>query len=297
MDLGEWLRGLGLGQYEATFREHEIDADVLPDLTEADLEKIGLPLGARKRLMKGIAGLASKEAPPSVGASALPPETSAKARLQQMDLAERRPITVMFCDLVGSTALASQLDAEDWRSMVNAYLDEASRAVTGLGGHVLKRLGDGLMALFGYPQAQENDAERAVRAALAIQRALAELNARNAARSAPELNARVGIESGPVVVEANGEVFGDAPNVAARVEAAAEPGSVLVTLNVQRQVAGLFVAEEQGARELKGVAQPIQLFRIVRASGGGRRAGARALTPFVGRDEETQPAGAPLGAR
>ena len=151
---------------------------------------------------------------------------------------------------------------------------------------MLKKLGDGLMALFGYPHAQENDAERAVRAALAIQRALSDLNARNAANGAPELSARVGIESGPVVVEASGEVFGDAPNVAARVQAAAEPGSVLITLNVQRQVAGLFVAEELGARELKGVSQPVQLFRIVRASGGGRRAGARTLTPFVGREEE-----------
>ena len=192
----------------------------------------------------------------------------------------------MFCDLVGSTSLAAKLDAEDWRNLVNAYLDEASAAVTGLGGHVLKKLGDGLMALFGYPQAQENDAERAVRAALAIQRALADLNARNAAKGAPELSARIGIESGPVVVEATGEVFGDAPNVAARVQAAAEPGSVLITMNVQRQVAGLFVAEEQGARELKGVAEPVQLFRIVRASGGGRRGGARTLTPFVGREEE-----------
>ena len=150
MDLGEWLKDLGLGQYEATFREHEIDADVLPDLTEADLEKIGLPLGARKRLIKGIAGLASKEAPPSAGSPAPPPETSARARLQQMDLAERRPITVMFCDLVGSTNLAAKLDAEDWRNLVNAYLDDASKAVTDLGGHVPKtprRRADGAFRL------------------------------------------------------------------------------------------------------------------------------------------------------
>jgi class 3 adenylate cyclase len=192
----------------------------------------------------------------------------------------------MFCDLVGSTSLAAKLDPEDWRNLVNAYLDEASKAVTALGGHVLKKLGDGLMAIFGYPQAQENDAERAVRAALAIQRALAEINAKNRGKGAPELLARIGIESGPVVVEATGEVFGDAPNVAARVQAAAEPGSVLVTLNVQRQVAGLFVAEGQGARELRGVSEPVQLLRIVRASGGGRRGGARTLTPFVGREEE-----------
>ena len=191
----------------------------------------------------------------------------------------------MFCDLVGSTSLAAQLDPEDWRNLVNAYLDEASAAVTGLGGHVLKKLGDGLMALFGYPHAQENDAERAVRAALVIQRALSDLNNRNAASGAPELFARIGIESGPVVVEAGGEVFGDAPNVAARVQAEAEPGSVLITLNVQRQVAGLFVAEELGARELKGVSEPVELFRIVRAR-RRPRTGARTLTPFVGREEE-----------
>jgi predicted ATPase len=150
---------------------------------------------------------------------------------------------------------------------------------------VLKKLGDGLMALFGYPHAQENDAERAVRAALAIQRALVEINARNATRGAPELSARIGLDSGQVVIDATGEVFGDAPNIAARVQSAAEPGSVLITMNVQRQVVGLFVVEEQGAREVKGVAEPIGLYRIVRAS-GARRFGARALTPLVGREEE-----------
>jgi class 3 adenylate cyclase/predicted ATPase len=190
----------------------------------------------------------------------------------------------MFCDLVGSTALASRLDAEDWRSLVNGYLDEASGAVNRLGGHVLKRLGDGLMALFGYPHAQENDVERAVRAALAIQRALADLNARNAGK-APELVARIGLDSGPVVVDAAGEVFGEAPNIAARVQSLADPSTVLVTANVQRQTAGLFVAEDKGAHQLKGVPSPVTLYRIVRAS-GGRRAGARSLTPLVGRAEE-----------
>jgi class 3 adenylate cyclase len=286
MDVGELLRGLGLSQYEAIFRAHEVDADVLADLSEADLEKIGLPLGARKRLLKAIANIAPSEALPAPRPSASPLKPSARPVAPRGDFAERRPITVMFCDLVGSTNMAAKLDAEDWRNLVNAYLEEASKAVTGLGGHVLKKLGDGLMALFGYPQAQENDAERAVRAALAIQRALAEINAKNAGRGAPELSARIGLETGPVVVEAAGEVFGDAPNVAARVQAAAEPGSVLVTMNVQRQIAGLFVAEEQGAHELKGVVEPVQLFRIVRASGGGRRGGARVLTPFVGREEE-----------
>ncbi|MBV9287303.1 MAG: AAA family ATPase [Hyphomicrobiales bacterium] len=200
--------------------------------------------------------------------------------------AERRPITVMFCDLVGSTELAARLDPEDWRNLVSQYLNEASAVVDGLGGHVLKRLGDGLMALFGYPRAQENDAERAVRAALAIQRSLAEINARNAGKGAPELSARIGLELGPVVVEASGEVFGEAPNVAARVQALAKPGSVLMTANVRRQVAGLFVAEEQGAHSVKGAPAPVALYRIVRASGGGRRSRGRPLSQLVGRAEE-----------
>ncbi len=285
MDVAQWLNGIGLRQYEALFREHEIDADVLPDLTEADLEKIGVPLGHRKRLMRAIAALASNEAPPPAPKPA--PVPSSPARAFSGTDAERRPITVMFCDLVGSTSLAARLDAEDWRNLVGAYLDEASAAVTGLGGHVLKKLGDGLMALFGYPQAQENDAERAVRAALAIQRALADLNARNARTGAPALEARIGLDMGPVVVDAAGEVFGEAPNVAARVQATAEPGTVLVTAAVQRQTAGLFVAEDKGAHELKGVPAAVTVYRIVRAS-SGRRGGARALTPLVGREEELE---------
>src|ERR1700729_3724048 len=278
MDVGGWLRGLGLGQYEEKFRDNKIDADLLPRLTVDDLKDIGVSVvGDRRRLLDAIAVIA--------GAGPASPTKSAPPKGLQAS-AERRPITGMFCDLVGSTSLAAKLDAEDWRNLVNAYLDQASAAVTDFGGHVLKKLGDGLMALFGYPQAQENDAERAVRAALAIQRALSDLNARNAANGAPELSARVGIESGPVVVEAGGEVFGEAPNVAARVQAAAEPGSVLVTGSVQRQIAGLFVVEEKGAQELKGVIEPLTLYRVVRASGGGRRGGARALTSFIGREED-----------
>ena len=155
-----------------------------------------------------------------------------------------------------------------------------------MGGHVAKKLGDGLMALFGYPAAQENDAERAARAALSIQRALAELNRKNTGRGKPALTARIAIETGPVVVDAAGEIFGDVPNIAARVQAIAEPGAVVVTAQVQRQVAGLFVAEDRGSHELKGVPEPVTLFRLVRASGGGRRSGQRHLTPLVGRDEE-----------
>ncbi len=172
MDVGGWLRGLGLGQYEEQFRDNKIDAELLPRLTVDDLKDIGVSVGDRRRLLDAIAVIA--------GAGPASPTKSTPSKGLQAS-AERRPITVMFCDLVGSTSLAARLDAEDWRNLVNAYLDEASAAVTDFGGHVSKKLGDGLMALFGYPQAQENDAERAVRAALAIQRALSDLNARHVA--------------------------------------------------------------------------------------------------------------------
>jgi class 3 adenylate cyclase/tetratricopeptide (TPR) repeat protein len=245
-------------------------------LTENDLEKLGLPLGDRKRVLKAIASL------PTLEAAASAPIAAPRKR----DEAERRPITVLFCDLVGSTSLAATLDAEDWRDLVGAYLDNAAKAVTQYGGHVAKKLGDGLMALFGYPKAEENDAERAARAGLAILRALEDLNARNVGREWPTLAARIGLDSGQVVVDSTGEVFGDAPNIAARVQSAAEPGTMFVTAAVQRQVAGLFVVEDTGPRELKGVPGAPTLYRVVRASGGGRRVGARAYTPLVGREDD-----------
>jgi class 3 adenylate cyclase len=147
MDVGLWLRSLGLGRYEAAFSDNSIDADVLPDLTDGDLAQLGVNLGDRKRLLKAIASLGATE-PAAKPTSPAPLSSST-------DFAERRPITVMFCDLVGSTSLASRLDAEDWRNLVSAYLDAASEAVTQMGGRVAKKLGDGLMALFGHPIAQE----------------------------------------------------------------------------------------------------------------------------------------------
>ena len=295
MDIDGWLRSLGLGQYEAAFRDNAIDEKVLPRLTAEDLKDLGVgPVGHRRMLLDAIATLrgdanakeplseALPHAPASSQASTLPATVAPTAEA----VGERRYLTVMFCDLVGSTGISSQLDAEEWRDVVGSYLDAASAAVTEMGGHVAKKLGDGLMSLFGYPVAQENDSERAVRAALAIQRALAELNRKNAGSVKPSLAARIGIETGPVVVDAAGEIFGDAPNVAARVQALAEPGAVVVTARVQRQVAGLFVAEERGTHTLKGVPEPMALFRLVRASGGGRRSVQRNLTPLVGRDDE-----------
>ena len=292
--IAEWLKKLGMSEYAARFTENGIDVSVLPHLTDQDLKDLGVLLGHRRKILAATAELGSEPvAPPApppvppapVSAAAAPPPTAAATAAP--DAAERRHLTVMFCDLVGSTAISAQLDAEEWRELVGAYLDAASAAVTEMGGQVAKKLGDGLMSLFGYPVAQENNSERAVRAALSIQRSLAELNRNNAGSGKPSLTARIGLETGPVVVDAAGEIYGDAPNVAARVQALAEPGEVVVTARVQRQVAGLFVAEERGTHTLKGVPEPVVLFRMVRASGGGRRSGPRNLTPLVGRDEET----------
>ena len=290
MDLVVWLRSLGLGKYEAAFRENEIDETVLPNLTAEDLKELGVSaLGHRRKLLDAIATLrtdASAQAP-STGVEVARASVGPQTEFQKPEaVGERRHVTVMFCDLVGSTSISAALDAEDWRDLVGSYLDAASAAVTEMGGHVAKKLGDGIMALFGYPVAQENDAERAARAALSIQRALAEVNRKNTDSGKPALKARIGIETGPVVVDASGEIYGDAPNTAARVQALADPGTVMVTARVQHQIVGLFVAEERGSHELKGIPEPIKLFQLVRASGGGRRVGQRHLTPLVGREEE-----------
>ena len=287
--VANWLEKLGLSEYTQRFADNAIDLSVLPDLTDQDLEKIGVLLGHRRKILKAIAALNSGLAVQSEAATTKPsaaPPTPALPIDAGGATGERRYLTVMFCDLVGSTGISAQLDAEEWRDLVGAYLDAASAAVAEMGGHVAKKLGDGLMCLFGYPLAHENDAERAARAALSIQRALAELNRKNAGTAKPELVARIGLESGPAVLDASGEVYGDVANIAARVQALAEPGAVLVTARVQRQVAGLFVAEERGTHTLKGVPEPTALFRLVRASGGGRRSGQRNLTPLVGRDDE-----------
>ena len=217
------------------------------------------------------------------------PETSP---VQPREVAgERRHLTVLFCDLVGSTSVAAQLDPEEWRETVAGYHRTAAEAITRFGGHVAKYLGDGVMAFFGYPEAHDNDAERAARAGLAIIDAIAKLNEQP---GRPKLAARVGIHSGTVVVGAgagkDADVFGDAPNIAARVQEAAAPGTVVVTEDTHRLISGLFVVDARGAPTLKGIERPIQLYRVIQPSGVRGRleaaAAARGLTPFVGREDE-----------
>jgi class 3 adenylate cyclase/tetratricopeptide (TPR) repeat protein len=197
---------------------------------------------------------------------------------------------VLFCDLVGSTEIAARLDPEEWRETVAAYHRAATEAISRYGGYVAKYLGDGVMAYFGWPEAHDNDAERAARAGLAILDAISKLEQ----ASRLQLVARIGIDSGGVVVGAGAgkeaEIFGDAPNIAARVQVAAEPGTVLITAATHRLVSGLFVVEERGARALRGIAQPVALYRVIRPSGmRGRLAAVAAvhgMTSFINREEE-----------
>jgi class 3 adenylate cyclase len=192
---------------------------------------------------------------------------------------------VLFCDLVGSTEISTRLDPEEWGALVADYHRTAAEAVTRFGGKVAKYLGDGVLAFFGWPEAHDNDAERAVRAGLAVQEAISKLDTQ------PKLLTRIGIDSGAVVVATGAgqgaDVFGDVPNIAELVQAVAAPGTVLVTAATHRLISGLFVVESLGTRELDGVSTPVELFHVVRPTGvRGRLAAARGLTPFVGRKGE-----------
>src|SRR6201993_2921029 len=186
----------------------------------------------------------------------------AEAKSSEASNGERRHLTVLFCDLVGSTEIAARLDPEAWREIVADYHRAAAQAIERFGGHVAQYLGDGVMAYFGWPEAHDNDAERAARAGLAILDAISKLNEHP---THPKLATRVGIDSGAVVVGAGAgkeaDVFGDTPNIAARVQSAAEPGTVVITDAVHRLVSGLFVVEDRGTAALKGIERAVPLYR------------------------------------
>ena len=213
MDVGDWLRSLGLGQYDTTFRDNGIDADVLFELTEADFEKLGVLLGHRRRLSKAIATLKNAAGP-------VQGQPAAEPAPKPQDAAERRQLTVMFCDLVGSTAMSARLDPEDMREIIAAYHKCCASLIEHGGGFVAKYMGDGVLGYFGYPQAHEHDADRAVRAGLAIVAAAPKLET----TAGTPLHVRVGIATGIVVVGdllGSGEaqergVVGDTPNLAAQ---------------------------------------------------------------------------------
>jgi len=280
VDIAAWLRSLGMQQYEDAFRENAIDAAVLPDLTVDDLKDLGVSLvGHRRRLLGAIAALRRDPG--------LVPETTAPAAA-----AERRQLTVMFCDLVGSTELSSRLDPEDLREVIAAYHGAVSKVVRSFDGFVAKYMGDGVLIYFGYPQAHEDDAERAVRAGLGVIEAVSRLDIKSV-----ELQARVGIATGLVVVgDLIGEgsaqeqsVVGETPNLAARLQALAVPDTLVIAAETRRLVGDLFEYRDLGAVEVKGLAVPVPAWQVLRPSAVASRFEAlrgSTLTRLVGRDEE-----------
>jgi len=288
MDVREWLRSLGLERYEAAFRENEIDEKVLPSLTAEDLKELGVKaLGHRRVLLDAIAALRAEKT-----ANAPPPAAPATLPKPAQDTAERRQVTVMFSDLVGSTALSARMDPEDLREVISSYQECVAEAVQRFGGFVAKYMGDGVLVFFGYPQAHEDDAERAVRAALELIARVAGLTT-----SAP-LQSRVGIATGLVVVgdligsgaAQEQTVVGETPNLAARLQAEATAGTVAIDQTTHRLLGGLFEYRDLGGIEAKGFANRVQAYEVVRRSMVESRFKAlrTASTPLVGRDADIE---------
>ena len=287
MDVGDWLRGLGLAQYEALFRENDIDTEVLAELTESDLTGLGVSLGHRKRLLKAIANLGSTETS-AKPATSLPPQAS-------LDTAERRQLTVMFCDLVGSTALSARLDPEDMRRVIRAYQDACSGVVARYDGFVAKFMGDGILAYFGFPRAHEDDAARAVHAGLELVKVITGLRT----PMCEKLAARIGIATGLVVVgdivghgpAQEQAVVGDTPNLAARLQGLADAGGIVISASTRRLIGDRFRLREMGPQALKGLPEPVEAFAALGVSQSDSRfeaAHATRLTSFVGRDVEAR---------
>jgi predicted ATPase/class 3 adenylate cyclase len=281
MDVKEWLRALGLEQYEPAFRQNEIDIELLPSLTAEDLKDLGVALvGHRRKLLDAAAALRGADTRPT-----RPPARAEAERRQQM--------TVMFCDLVGSTVMASRLDPEDLREVIDAFQQCAVAIVARFDGFIAKYMGDGLLVYFGYPRAHEDDPEQAVRAALAIIDAVGRLEI------AERLQVRIGIGTGLVVVYdlvATGEaqersIVGETPNLAARLQAMAEPNTVVIGPHTRRLLGDLFEYRDLGGVRLKGFAEPVRAYQVLGRSAVESRFDAmhgERLEPVIGRQEECE---------
>ena len=285
MDIGGWLRSLGFGRYEAAFRDNMIGPDILLDLTGEDLEKLSVTLGDRKRLLKAIASICATEKAPK--------RPSPASRPSSTDAAERRQLTVMFCDLVGSTALSKRLDPEDMREVIRAYQDACSGAIARYDGFVAKFMGDGILAYFGFPRAHEDDAARAVHAGLEI----AEVVARLQTPARENLAVRIGVATGLVVVgDLVGQgsaqeqaVIGDTPNLASRLQGLAEAGGVVVAAATRRLLGDRFQLRDLGKHPVKGLAEPVEAWAALGVSESESRfetAHSARLTCIVGREAE-----------
>jgi class 3 adenylate cyclase len=255
-DLAHWLEELGMSEYAQRFAENDIDIDLLGELTDEDFDRLGVSLGHRRRMLRAIREGASPTTTDSRQATA---PTASKP--SSKDTAERRQVTVLFSDLVGSTALAARMDPEDLREVISAYQKCVAATVQRFGGYVAKYMGDGVLVYFGYPQAHEDDAERAVRAGLEL------IQAVGALKSASSLQARIGIATGLVVVGdliGSGEaqergIVGETPNLAARLQAIAEPNTVIIAESTRKLLGNLFDLQDLGAKDLKGVGGPVGL--------------------------------------
>ncbi len=287
MDITDWLRGLGLEQYTAAFRDNDIDADILPELTTEDLTGLGVAsIGHRRKLLGAIAALREQPKTP-----AEPVSTPFVASTPQEEpAAERRLLTILFCDLVGSTEIATRLDPEDLRELIGVYHRCVAEELTRFGGFVAKYMGDGILAYFGYPQAHEEDAEQAVRAGLAIVEAVGRLDVRQ------RLEVRLGIATGLVVVgdligagaAQEQSVIGETPNLASRLQGLAGPNEIVIAQATRRQIGNLFSLHDLGPQELKGFAGATLAWQVLGESGVASRFEALRSreTPLIGRDEE-----------
>jgi class 3 adenylate cyclase len=285
MDVADWLRSLGLSQYETAFRDSEIDADVLPELTEQHLEKLGVSLGHRLRMLRSIRGLGTDPDPE--------PQPAATSELKLHGEAERRQVTVMFSDLVGSTALSARVDPEDLREIISAYQKCVAEVVRRFDGFVAKYMGDGVLVYFGYPQAHEDDAERAVLAGLEVVAAVGAL------KTHAPLQSRIGVATGVVVVGdliGVGEtleraIVGETPNVAARLQGMAEPNMVVIAESTRKLLGNLFELQHLGPQHLRGILGQVGAWAALRRASVESRfeaMHATGVTELVGREEELE---------
>ena len=304
-EIADWLKTLGMSEYAERFAENGINIAALPHLTDQDLKDIGVLLGHRRVMLAAISKLAG--APPAT------PEPTARADPKPQDTAERRQVTVMFADLVGSTALSARMDPEDLREVISSYQKCVAETVRRFGGFVAKYMGDGVLVYFGYPEAHEDDAERAVRAGLELIAAVAGLKTR------ASLQTRVGIATGLVVVgdligsgaAQEQAIVGETPNLAARLQGIAEPNSVVIAEGTRRLLGNLFELEDLGAKDLKGIGGPVRTWAALRPKFSGKplrgaprqrpdgagRAGGRtriAASALVEGKDRRRPSGSPF---
>ncbi len=296
--VAEWLQGLGLDQYREVFQQNAITWDVLPEVNDDDLISLGVVLGHRKKILRAIAHLSQSgegdQAEPSASITA----KAAESVLTGRDQAERRQLTIMFCDLVGSTALAGQLDPEDLQTAIRRFLDTCSHAISRFNGYIAKYMGDGLLVYFGYPHAHEHDVERAVHAGLAVLDLVKSLPREYPAQRGFEIAARIGIATGHVIVgEVMGQetakersVFGETPNLAARLQALAAPNQLVVDSTTKRLVGSEFEFADRGACSLKGFKTPVHTWQVLHIKPSASRFESYRsgrLGNFIGREHET----------